>query len=637
MGECRQMLPIRFHNTSKVLPLIFCVLLFTPYLPAPAHATDDCNTVMTTHVDQFYQGPVYVDAYWTESSQSLNTASTDTITEREVGPGEGKATLAVVFNNRSLKDISGIVGYLELPDGYEPAGMSAYAESKTILSANGKNLGFNQPAVASYSGIVTSKSSFTLYFDVNITNEATVGTIPTRVVLQYYITDQLGLCTSAQLTFPMVLSGKTILDIITSDNYLTPKEPNTVNITIENKGSADATGVVAAIVGLGDSGTRSQDNGAGSVVLQSSNTELINMGDKVFNIGTIPARGAVTVNTIIYPGKESAGTVQNMNIELTYSNAHGDTQNVIIGTGLVISPNPVDSSINISYEDSKDSHILTAEKLQDLNLIVKNTSPSTLTDVVVSLVPQSTSLTIVGDSKWTIDSLEPDETREISAKVIAAKSMVATPTSFTANLSYVGNGEERTDALTLGAFVTGDVTLKVYDISVNYVGDVPNIIGSVLNQGNTNALYTNVELVSPKSHNKTAVIAPQYIGDISADSSIPFSVPVQGLLKPGQNPVTFKVTYSDDLKNVHELTFADVVSFEPKAEAGRQGFRQGGGGPMFEIIHWLIPIAVSAAGAGGAVVFIKKRSSKPKSSLANFENDLDTLLDEHSKKSSDTK
>ena len=623
---------------KRFLPLALAALLFIPYYTMPANATDDCNTVMTTHVDQFYQGPVYVDAYWTEASQSLNTSSSDTITEREVGPGEGKATLAVVLNNRSLKDISGIVGYLQLPDGYEPAGTSVYSESKTIMGGNGKSLGFNQPAVASYQGIVTTKSSFTLYFDVNITDKATVGSIPTHLVLQYYITDQLGLCTSAQLTFPMVLSGKTILDITTDDNYLTPKEPNTVNITIENKGTADATGLVAAIVGLGDSGTRSQNNADGSVVLQSSDTELINMGDKVFNIGTIPAHGAVTVNTVIYPGKESAGTVQNMNIELTYGNAHGDTQNVIIGTGLVISPNPVDSSINISYENSEDSHILTAEKLQDLNFIVKNTSPSTLTDVVVSLVPQSTSMTIVGDSKWTIPSLEPDETKEISAKVIAAKSMVATPTSFTANLSYVADGEERTDALTLGAFVTGDVNLKVYDVSISYVGDVPNLIGSVLNQGNTNALYTNVELVSPKSHNKTAVVPPQYMGDISADSSIPFSIPVPGLLKEGQNPVTFKVTYSDDLKNVHELTVDSSVSFEPKQDTTRQGFRQGGGGGIFEIMRFVIPVIAAAGGAGGTAIFMKRKYSKPsKASLANFESDLDTLLDEHSKKSSDPK
>jgi len=594
-----------------------------------ANATDDCNTIMTTKIDQFYQGPVYVDSYWTTASQSLNTQSSTVITEREVGPGEGKATLAIVLTNRSLKDISAITGYLTLPDGFEPAGTSLYTDPQAIKSANGNRLGFHTPAVASYNGIVTTKSSFTLYFDINITNEAKVDTIPTNLVLQYYITDQLGLCTSALITFPMVLSGKTILDITTPDSSLTPNVPNTVNINIVNKGTADATGVVAAIVGLGDSGTRSQNNADGSVVLDSSDTKIINLGDKVFSIGTIPAGTSVSVHTIIYPGKDAAGTVQNMNVQLSYSNSHGDTEDIIIGTGLIILPTPVDSSINVSYADSENSHILTAEKLEDMSFIVTNNSPSVLSDVVVSLVPQSTSVTIVGDSKWTIPSLEPDESKKITIKALAAKTLIATPTTFSANLNYISDGEGKTDTQTLGVFVVGEINLELYDVTVNYVGDIPNIVGSLLNRGNTNALYTTVELVTPEGrHNKTAAPASQYVGDVSADSSIPFSIPVPGL-KPGQNHVEFKVKYADDLKNFHDLSFDSNVAFEQKHE--RSDKRQAG--PDYQMI---IIGAISASIVGIAVFIIKKRK-KQTPNLGNFESEIDTLLDEHSKKTHEEK
>lgn len=613
----------------KIVPLVFCALLFTPMFATQANATDDCNTIMTTKIDQFYQGPVYVDSYWTTASQSLNTQSSTVITEREVGPGEGKATLAIVLTNRSLKDISAITGYLTLPEGFEPAGTSIYTDSQAIKSASGNRLGFHTPAVASHNGIVTAKSSFTLYFDINITNEAKVDTIPTNLVLQYYITDQLGLCTSALITFPMVLSGKTILDITTPDSSLTPNVPNTVNINIVNKGTADATGVIAAIVGLGDSGTRSQNNADGSVVLDSSDTEIINLGDKVFSIGTIPAGTSVSVHTIIYPGKDAAGTVQNMNVQLSYSNSHGDTGDIIIGTGLIILPIPVDSSINVSYADSENSHILTAEKLEDMSFIITNNSPSMLSDVVVSLVPQSTSVTIVGDSKWTIPSLEPDESKKITIKALAAKTLIATPTTFSANLNYISDGEGKTDTQTLGAFVVGEINLELYDVTVNYVGDIPNIVGSLLNKGNTNALYTAVELVTPEGrHNKTAAPASQYVGDISADSSIPFSIPVPGL-KPGQNHVEFKVKYADDLKNFHDLIFDSNIAFEQKHE--RPDKRQTG--PDYQIII----IGVISASIVTIVVFIMKKRKKQTPGLGNFESEIDTLLDEHSNKTHEEK
>lgn len=619
---------MQVHNMSKILPAILCAMLVLPVFATPVHAIDGCNTTMTTKIDQLYQGPVFLDAYWTESSQSLNTDSTDII-EREVGPAEGKVTLAVVFLNRSLLDISAISGFLSMPPGFEASGTSMYTDSEAIMSANGKRVGFNAPAVATYDAIVAAKSSFTLYFDIDITDKAKVGTQMSRLVLQYYLTDKPGLCTSALIIFPLVLSGKTILDITTDDNYLTPKVPNKVNISIVNKGTADATGVVAAIVGLGDSGTRSQNNDDGSVVLQSSDTEIINLGDKVFNIGTIPVNGTVNVSTIIFPGSEAAGTVQNMNIQLIYGNAHGDSQNIIIGTGLVILPNPMDTSINVAYENTRDSYILTAEKLEDFNLIVTNNSPTLLSDVIVSIVPQSTSITMVGDSKWTISSLEPDEQKKISAKVIAAKSMISTPTSFTVNLNYVSEGEEKTDSLNLGAFITGDINLQIFDVTVNYVGDTPNIVGSVLNQGNTNALYTSVELISPKQ-NKNGTISPQYIGDVSSDSSIPFSIPTPDLLKKGTNPLTFKISYADNLKNFHDAIFESQVNFEPKID--RQERKQGG-----LDMQLLIPIIIAGAAIPSAIVIIKKRKKPSHANQSNFESEIDALLDEHSKKSEDKK
>ncbi|HSA98738.1 MAG TPA: hypothetical protein VLF17_06635, partial [Candidatus Nitrosotenuis sp.] len=461
----------------------------------------------------------------------------------------------------------------------------------------------------------------------------------------------------AMFTVPIVLSGKTILDISSNDDRLTPKVPNPVNITIMNKGTANATGVVASIINLGDSGSTGRSDSSSSVVLQSSQTKLINLGQNTFNIGTIPANSSATISTVIFPSKEAAGTVQNIDIQISYGNAYGNIQTSIMRTGLVVLPNPTGAELGITYDSNEDSHLLTAGSLQDLNFTIANNGQSKMSNVVISIAPQSTSVTVVGDSKWTIPVLEPGEAKKITTKVVAAKSMINTPTSFTLTADYIADEEEKADTLNLGAFVTGDITLQVYDLAVNYVGNTPNIVGSVLNQGNTVAHYTSIQMLPAEntqsesgyfqklgrdSHvgNGTGsepILLPQYIGDISEDSSIPFNIPLaSNSLKPGINPVLLKITYADDLKKFHEVTVKGQVNFDSKpsfADAGRRGDSQ------FGSMHYSVVLIVVAAIATSGIAVKKYKKSKngnSKAAGAKNENDMDALLDEYAKKQ-DTK
>ena len=62
---------------------------------------------------------------------------------------------------------------------------------------------------------------------------------------------------------------------------------------------------------------------------------------------------------------------------------------------------------------------------------------------------------------------------------------------------------------------------------------------------------------------------PQYLGDLSVDSPLPFSIPINldnktiSTIKAGLYPIIFKITYSDDLKIHHELLLNSSVDFEP--------------------------------------------------------------------------
>lgn len=637
------------RGMGRIARVCACALLASlvalPISNIETHAQiQGCNTTMTTRIDQHYQGPVFVKSYWTESSMSLRGSIGDAILfQREVAPGEGKATLAVELLNRSTMDISAATVFLNLPEGFEPVGTSIYPESRTVMSASGTRLGFNQPAVASYNSVIPAKSSFTLYFDVDISDKAKVGTVMTQLVAQYYRVSDPGLCTSALITFPLVLSGKTVLDIETLDNYLVPKNPNSVSVMIVNKGTADATGVIASIIGLGDSRSTSSRTDDSAVVLQSASTKLINLGANTFTLGTIAPGTGKVVKTVIFPSQEAAGTVQNMDIQITYGNAYGDRQIARMSTGLVVQPSPIDASLSITYHDTGDSHILVAEKLGDLSFVVANNGQSQLSDVLISILPQSPSVTIVGSSKWSLPVLEPGEARQLSTKVMAARNMIGSPTAFSVDGSYIVDGEERTDSLNLGAFITGDVNIHVYDLAVNYVGNTPHIVGSILNQGNAAALYANINLLSSNADADTSAqgrafadqqdlepIFSQYVGDIAADSSIPFSIPVrgQGILQPGPNTVALKITYADSLKNFHEMTSEGRVDFVPRQSPAAS--QSSGQQLPLELIQNPLVIMLIVAAIAAAVV-LKRRSSSGGAGKTAFESDLDSLLDTHVK------
>jgi hypothetical protein len=280
----------------KISIPILIVMLFAPTTLSTLTAygqvqTQDCFAPLTTILDATYAGPVVVDSYWVDQGTSSASDVTSNPVKKEIGPGEGPSVFAVVFNNRnSAFPITSVTAFLNLPSGFSPTGESA--NPQLLQHFNQAARVANNPAVGNYYGTVPAGASFTMYFNINVLPTAKVGTFATTVVANYVQVGVVGQqCTSALLNVPFVLPGKVVLDASTATSDLTPQTKNPISITIENKGSADATGVVATIVNLGSSkgGTGSSGSG-GSLVLQSATTQIVNLGPNTFNLGTIPEK-----------------------------------------------------------------------------------------------------------------------------------------------------------------------------------------------------------------------------------------------------------------------------------------------------------------------------------------------------------
>ena len=132
----------------------------------------------------------YQQSYWTESSQSVSTASSSSDQlessptrdsnsinekkiEKEVGPGEGISTLAIELVNTARSDITAVKGFLTLPSGFQSV-VNNITNQETNDSST-KNITLKNVSSASHNSIVGAGDFFTLFFDVNILNDIDIG------------------------------------------------------------------------------------------------------------------------------------------------------------------------------------------------------------------------------------------------------------------------------------------------------------------------------------------------------------------------------------------------------------------------------------------------------------------------------
>ena len=636
-------------TTTKILSFIFAGILFfssienanmTTHAQLSSYITN--NSTFPNNGSDTDKAPGFLDAYWTNYlSSASSTSNNNNSVKKEVGPGDGASTLAVVLVNRGRSDITGVTGYLTLPSiGFKPI--------------PGKNNGTSQSVASAYS-IVKAGGTFVLYFDMNVLKQAKVGGYSTSLSLKYTKINQIGQLITTN-TLPFRLTGKVILDAVSENSELIPSTQNQLKILIQNIGSANAAGAVVTVTGItsGNSVTSSNTQSTSSSTSNtnsgntntsttnspssssspspsSSSNPAVNIGATAFHIGTIPVNGSAEINPVVYPTASSGETVQNLNLQISYGDAYGNQQTSNVPVGLVILPNPPQSVVNATANNGN-ALIVPAGKIQDIDFTVANSdNKKPITNVVISLVSQSNSMKILGDSRWTFQSMLPQSKLNLSTKVFASSDLIGKPALFTLTVDYVSAGQSKTDSLNIGTYVSGDIKIRVYDVAVNFIGGTPNLIGNLLNEGNTVGLFTTVELVKSNSGKSFIPITPpaQYLGDLSVDSPLPFSMPLNidnrtlSTIQPGIYPITLKITYSDDLKIPHVLLVNSSVDFEPKhAQSSNGAGGSGGGLSGFGIF------VIAAIAAVIVFLFVRRRRSKSKRTKLQSSKDVDPFLDD---------
>jgi hypothetical protein len=666
---------------NKVFVFGMLLLLFTLYFPGYAVLQNNAvfaQPAPTTGESLTDRSPSFLEAYWTDNSESTSSFSTsgsnNNSIKEEVGPGEGASTLAVVLVNKGRSEITALTGFLTLPT----SGFRAI-EGESLVNSTGIS-------VASHDSIVKPGETFTLHFTIEILDNAKVGAYTGSLKLVYSKVLEVGQISSST-PIPFRVTGKVILDAVSNTQNLVAGSPNRLTILINNEGSADANGVVAIVTDVTDGTTTSDasdnnndignnDDGSSINGSDSDNNSSISTGTEektttvdgqdadsesstislqttTFDVGNIPAGGSAFVTPIVYPSYSSGGTIQNLDLELSYNDAYGTKITTEKSVGIVISPNPPESVLSISpvntpttsdpnnvngidngvNGDNNDSILLKAGKIEEVVFSVSNNGDISLNNVVLSLDSSLDSVKILGDSRWTFSSMNASSKEELSTRVFAAEDVISTPVEFTIDAEYISGGQSKTDSLNIGAYVDGEIRVKAYDLAINDIGGTPNLVGNLLNQGNTIALFTTVEMISTgRSNTSTSSTSSdtkqvprhlvnefppqQYLGDLSENSPLPFSIPLN-INKDtigGAYPVSIRVTYSDTLRNTHELVLNGTVNYIPKSTNSSTG--SGGLLGSSELSNTIVPLVIALAIISIIVIFVRRRHSRNRKTIS---------------------
>src|SRR5215216_2928067 len=400
--------------------------------------------------------------------------------------------------------------------------------------------------------------------------------------------------------------------------------------------STAQTGDGSGISGNNNNSAESTTSAPAQQMLTSSpsSATTVVVGSPTFNIGLIGANEKKEIVPTIFPADTAAGTLTTLNIQISYNDAYGNkrTLNQVLGiqiapespqSGLnvlptslapldvmpgsslspltrtsldassnnnTMSPSDIVSSSSINSRNSSSTQQpqsiqIAAGSVQNLSFaIANNNDPGvSIADVVVSLTSESNALRILGDSRWNLQSIGGNSQQELSTQVYASASLIGSPVFFTVTMQYIRNDNElRTESFQLGAIVVGDIRISVNDVTISYIGDTPHLVGNLLNEGNSLALFTKIELLEPGTQGRLQVLRPtvssQFLGDLAVNSPLPFNIPLQitqqslGQEATGNGyPISLRITYSDELRNTHELVVDETIGLEPiQSRTGQQ-------------------------------------------------------------------
>ncbi len=494
-----------------------------------------------------------LDAYFGPAGQKI-----------EVEPGDKNVPLTIVLSDVGTEDISGISGLLSLPAGFSGA-----------LATNGL-------IEADNTQTATAGQSFTLTFFVNIDNTINVHDYSGTVKVTYSRVRENGE-RNVFLDFNFKVTGKGVVNLKAANPFLDPASNNNMTIQISDAGTAPLNNVDVVIQRDQGTGATTDTNSLQGIVLDQNH----------WKVGTVQPGSSNTFSIQAFIPQSVAGQTIHAPFTVSYFDGQGNQVTTTRTVDFIVGPT---SSVSI-IKLSSPQYLLTGV-MQNLTLGIENLSPSKISDISISITPNSNSLKILQDNKWFIQEIKPLEKTDLIIPIYADQSIEGQAVNYEVDTQYTKDGATVIEKQNFATYIRGVIDISLHDVGVTNIAGKQMIIGNVLNQGNVKAVFGQVTVSSVDNN----IIKPstQYIGDIDIDAPVPFNIPINSDTVPtGDQKIQVTLTWKDTLLQPHTITEVDTVSFgtPPVQSSNNVGINQ---------LQIIILVAI-AAGIGGIVFKVRKK------------------------------
>ena len=239
----------------------------------------------------------FLDAYFGTSSGKI-----------EVGPGDKNVPFTISMTNVGTQDLTGIKGQLVLPAQFSsPDGRSAL-----ILADNDQK--------------ATAGNSFHLTFFVDVSEDADITNYSGTAKVEYSRLRESG-DRQDFFDFGFKLTGDSTVNLSPLTPYITSLTNNDVLIKVTNGGTAPLSNVDIIL---------KNDQTSVTATSKSKNLENVIFDKTHWDVGTINPNSAESFSFKIFVPENIKNEPLHLPMEVTYFDAHGETQTVTRVTDLYI-------------------------------------------------------------------------------------------------------------------------------------------------------------------------------------------------------------------------------------------------------------------------------------------------------------
>jgi len=469
-------------------------------------------------------GPSIVDSFWGNLGAEI-----------PVAPGDQRLMLSVTVQNLDVGPLFGIGGVLQLSTPF-----SNITGGNSIASFFGTTL--------QVGGIATTS------FLLNIGSDAEVGGYTLGMRLTYL--DKDSILRHAELTFPVTVEGRSKIEVNSINNVLEAGTGNDISIEISNTGTAAIYSVTVRLSFQG---------------VPSGVPISISRGDEEKRIDSIQPGNGIVLSFPSYVSTTAFEGLYPATISITYRDSNGVGTTETRTLGFVVRDWVSPLSIEV------DDNTLTAGQVTTTKLTIKNIGDGPVSAIVLDIVfitlQGSSPLSLSsGSTSWRFDDLGSGSNVVIAPSIFATLGAADASFPISIKLSYLDSkGFPHTEVKEIGLSVRGRIILVSQDLRIIpervSAGRNVTLVGSILNRGNTEALFMEASIIRSNSIS-VASASSQYIGEIDPNSPVPFSLDfqVERSAPNGGLPVVIQFVYEDAYGNAFLKTEefeVEVGSFIP--------------------------------------------------------------------------